>query len=189
MDPTLITACQMFLVPRHLAHASRRGQMEAAGFLDMSVEMLDRVYGHHHPDYLRSAARLIGYRRRETVPISVPVTLPTPGPATQAIEIMSGPGRARTSNQTVMSGPVSPESSNKIDVFRGVRARSFASVHGVSVVYLWSVRHFPKEAGTPSPWPWRTHKVASTVTSNTPRSDGSPQEKDGPKLGSVFSCR
>jgi hypothetical protein len=104
MDPTLITACQMFLVPRHLAHASRRGQMEAAGFLDMSVEMLDRVYGHHHPDYLRSAARLIGYRRRETVPISVPVTLPTPGPATQAIEIMSGPGRARTSNQTVMSG-------------------------------------------------------------------------------------
>ena len=77
---------------------------EAAGFLGMSVEMLDRIYDHHHPDYLRSAARLIGYRRRETVPISVPVTLPTPGPATQAIEIMSGPGRARTSNQTVMSG-------------------------------------------------------------------------------------
>jgi hypothetical protein len=77
---------------------------EAAGFLGMSVEMLDRVYDHHHPDYLRAAARLIGYRRRETVPISVPVTLPTPGPVTQAIEIMSGPGRARTSNQTVMSG-------------------------------------------------------------------------------------
>jgi hypothetical protein len=55
-----------------------------------------------------------------------------------------GPGRTRTSNQTVMSGPVSPESSNKIDVFRRVRARSFASVHGVSVVYLWSVRHFPR---------------------------------------------
>jgi hypothetical protein len=51
--------------------------------------------------------------------------------------------RTRTSNQTVMSGPVSPESSNKIDVFRGVRARSFASVHGVSVVYLWSVPAFP----------------------------------------------
>ena len=181
MDPTLITACQMFLVPRHLAHASRRGQMEAAGFLDMSVEMLDRVYGHHHPDYLRSAARLIGYRRRETVPISVPVTLPTPGPATQAIEIMSGPGRARTSNQTVMSGPVSPESSNKIDVFRGVRARSFASVHGVSVVYLWSVRHFPKEAGTPYVPPC---SLALEDARRLPghltyfhRSDGSPQEK------------
>jgi hypothetical protein len=56
---------------------------------------------------------------------------------------IGGPGRIRTSNQTVMSGPVSPESSNKIDVFRRVGGRSFASVHGVSVVYLWSVRHFP----------------------------------------------
>jgi integrase len=35
---------------------------EAAGFLGMSVEMLDRVYGHHHPDHLREAARAIGYR-------------------------------------------------------------------------------------------------------------------------------
>src|ERR1700730_2375794 len=145
MDPTLITACQMFLVPRHLAHASRRGQMEAAGFLDMSVEMLDRVYGHHHPDYLRSAARLIGYRRRETVPISVPVTLPTPGPATQALEIMRRPGPARTSTQTVMRGPDRGGRSTHRDVFRGVRGRSFASFHGVSVVYLWSVLHFPKE--------------------------------------------
>ena len=110
--------------------------------------MLDRVYGHHHPDYLLSASRLIGYRRRETVPVSVsvPVTLPSPGPGTQAIAIISGPGRTRTSNQTVMSGPVSPESSIKIDVFRGVRARSFASVHGISVVHLWSVHHSPKAA-------------------------------------------
>jgi integrase len=37
---------------------------EAAGFLGMSVEMLDRVYGHHHPDHLRSAARALGYARR-----------------------------------------------------------------------------------------------------------------------------
>src|SRR6185312_7405351 len=29
---------------------------EAAGFLGMSVEMIDRVYGHHHPDHLRRAA-------------------------------------------------------------------------------------------------------------------------------------
>jgi hypothetical protein len=26
----------------------------------MSVEMLDRVYGHHHPDHLRAAARALG---------------------------------------------------------------------------------------------------------------------------------
>jgi integrase len=37
---------------------------EAAGFLGMSVEMLDRVYGHHHPNHLRGAARAIGYRPR-----------------------------------------------------------------------------------------------------------------------------
>jgi hypothetical protein len=29
---------------------------EAAGFLGMSVDMLERVYGHHHPDFMRSAA-------------------------------------------------------------------------------------------------------------------------------------
>lgn len=34
---------------------------EAAGFLGMSIEMLDRVYGHHHPDHLRTAARTLGY--------------------------------------------------------------------------------------------------------------------------------
>lgn len=64
----------------------------------------------------------------------------------QTLANIGGPGRTRTSNQTVMSGPVSPETSNTIDVFRQVRARSFAPVHGVSVVYLWSVRHFPKAA-------------------------------------------
>jgi hypothetical protein len=26
---------------------------EVAGFLGMSVEMIDRVYGHHHPKHLR----------------------------------------------------------------------------------------------------------------------------------------
>jgi site-specific recombinase XerC len=33
---------------------------EAAGLLAMSPEMLDRIYGHHHPDHLRNAARKIG---------------------------------------------------------------------------------------------------------------------------------
>jgi integrase len=33
---------------------------EAAGFLGMSPEILDRVYGHHHPDHLQNAARKIG---------------------------------------------------------------------------------------------------------------------------------
>src|SRR5262245_27930129 len=37
---------------------------EAAGFLGMSVEMLDQVYGHHHPDHLRTAAQALSYGRR-----------------------------------------------------------------------------------------------------------------------------
>jgi len=37
---------------------------EAAGFLGMSVEMLDQVYGHHHPDYLGNAAQALSYGRR-----------------------------------------------------------------------------------------------------------------------------
>jgi hypothetical protein len=32
----------------------------AAGFLGMSVETLDRVYGHHHPDDFSDAAEAIG---------------------------------------------------------------------------------------------------------------------------------
>jgi integrase len=35
---------------------------EAAGFLSMSMETLQRVYGHHHPDYQRTAAENIGRR-------------------------------------------------------------------------------------------------------------------------------
>jgi hypothetical protein len=42
---------------------------EAAGFLGMSVEMPDRVYGHHHPDLLRTAAHFIGYRPRGNWPL------------------------------------------------------------------------------------------------------------------------
>ncbi len=45
---------------------------EAAGFLGMSVEMLDRVYGHHHPSHLKQAARSIGYRRQD---VSLAVSL------------------------------------------------------------------------------------------------------------------
>ncbi len=41
---------------------------EAAGFLGMSVEMLDRVYGHHHPDHLKGAATALGYRLRPEKP-------------------------------------------------------------------------------------------------------------------------
>ena len=35
---------------------------QAAGFLSTSVETLLRVYGHHHPDFMRQAAEAIGSR-------------------------------------------------------------------------------------------------------------------------------
>jgi len=78
---------------------------EAAGFLGMSVEMLDRVYGHHHPNHLKQAARSIGYRR-SNVSLAIPLATPAPDSrdTSQAIEIVGGPGRTRTCNQTVMSG-------------------------------------------------------------------------------------
>jgi hypothetical protein len=44
---------------------------EAAGFLGMSVEMLDRVYGHHHPEHLRGAAHALGYRRSQSLAITL----------------------------------------------------------------------------------------------------------------------
>ena len=35
----------------------------AAGFLGMTVQTLERVYGHHHPDYMRSAVEAFGRMR------------------------------------------------------------------------------------------------------------------------------
>ena len=66
---------------------------EAAGFLGMTVEMLDRVYGHQHPDYLRKAARRLGYGRRRQ---SLAEILAGPAPAVHrrrnALKSLVGPG-------------------------------------------------------------------------------------------------
>jgi integrase len=77
---------------------------EAAGFLGMTVEMLDRVYGHHHPEYLRKAAHAIGYRQRQSLADSLAGKRTGRPLPSQPIEESGGPGRTRTSNQTVMSG-------------------------------------------------------------------------------------
>lgn len=37
---------------------------QAAGYLGMSVETLENVYGHHHPDHLEAAVKAIGYGSR-----------------------------------------------------------------------------------------------------------------------------
>jgi integrase len=78
---------------------------EAAGFLGMTVEMLDRVYGHHHPQHLKKAARSIGYRHEnETLAVSLAQRRPAKTDLPQPIEIVGGPAWTRTRNQTVMSG-------------------------------------------------------------------------------------
>src|SRR5262249_10918615 len=55
--------------PHTLRHTSATWLMQAgmdtwqaAGFLAMSTETLLRTYGHHHPNYMRSAAEAIGRR-------------------------------------------------------------------------------------------------------------------------------
>jgi hypothetical protein len=88
---------------------------EAAGFLGMSVEMLDRVYGHHHLDHLRTAAHFIGERPREKFAVPLAGARPASQHIPQPIGIIGGPGRTRTCNQTVMSIPTLPEKSDKSD--------------------------------------------------------------------------
>ena len=45
---------------------------EAAGFLGMSVAVLEKTYGHHHPNHLQNAARGIGYGTRKRVSVVEP---------------------------------------------------------------------------------------------------------------------
>ncbi len=67
---------------------------EAAGFLGMSVEMLDRVYSHHHPDHLRTAARALGYgRRRQSLAETLAGQRTRRPRSAQRTEIIGGPGR------------------------------------------------------------------------------------------------
>ena len=77
---------------------------EAGGFLGMTVEMIDRVYGHHLPTISKqprmpwpSAGAFHWQNHWQHV-------LRPAGLVTETIENIGGPGRTRTSNQTVMSG-------------------------------------------------------------------------------------
>jgi hypothetical protein len=40
---------------------------QAAGYLGMSAEILERTYGHHHPDYMRSAVEAITAKQQQNV--------------------------------------------------------------------------------------------------------------------------
>ena len=49
---------------------------QAAGYLGMSVQMIERTYGHHHPDYMRSAAQAITSKQQQNVSLVVSLVEP-----------------------------------------------------------------------------------------------------------------
>jgi integrase len=64
------------IVPHTLRHTAATWLMQAgvavwqaAGYLGMSAEVLDRVYGHHSPDYLQGAAAAITGKNRGNVSV------------------------------------------------------------------------------------------------------------------------
>jgi Phage integrase family len=63
---------------------------QAAGFLGMSAEMLERTYGHHHPDYLKGAADAITPQNVSLV-VSLAEAAERTKKSKNASEIMVGP--------------------------------------------------------------------------------------------------
>jgi hypothetical protein len=49
---------------------------QAAGYLGMSAQMIERTYGHHHPDYMRSAAQAITSKQSQNVSLVVSLVEP-----------------------------------------------------------------------------------------------------------------
>jgi integrase len=71
------------VTPHTLRHTAatwlmqRRADLwEAAGFLGMSVEQLERTYGHHHSDHLRSARDALDRRTESEQSTTAPVSPP-----------------------------------------------------------------------------------------------------------------
>ena len=52
---------------------------QAAGYLGMSAEMIERTYGHHHPEYLRAAAEAITAKQSRNVSLVVSLVAPENG--------------------------------------------------------------------------------------------------------------
>jgi integrase len=49
---------------------------QAAGYLGMSAEMIERTYGHHHPDFMRGAAAAITTKQPQNVSLVVSLVEP-----------------------------------------------------------------------------------------------------------------
>jgi integrase len=61
--------------PRHTAATwlMQRGVpiWQAAGYLGMAADVLERTYGHHHPDYMRGAAQAITSKQSQNVSLVI----------------------------------------------------------------------------------------------------------------------
>ncbi|WP_316164538.1 MULTISPECIES: site-specific integrase [unclassified Bradyrhizobium] len=75
------------VVPHTLRHTAATWLMQngtsiwdAAGYLGMTAEVLERVYGHHHPDYQASAAERIARRPTTSVRQEPRADVPRPKP-------------------------------------------------------------------------------------------------------------
>jgi integrase len=56
---------------------------QAAGYLGISAEVLERTYGHHHPDYMRAAAQAITSKQSQNVSLVIPLVRAEIGSAKQ----------------------------------------------------------------------------------------------------------
>ena len=73
-------------IPHTLRHTAATWLMQrgvpiwqAAGYLGMSADMIERTYGHHHPDYMRAAAQAITSKQQQNVSLIVSLVEPENG--------------------------------------------------------------------------------------------------------------
>ena len=75
------TCCSLGkVIPHTLRHTAATWLMQrgvpiwqAAGYLGMSAEMVERTYGHHHPEYMRAAAQAITSKQSQNVSLVIPL--------------------------------------------------------------------------------------------------------------------
>jgi hypothetical protein len=115
---------------------------EAAGFLGMSEKTLRDVYAHHHPDHLKGAARSAWLPEKGQARNAG--DFPGGGAQRQAREkgrnplmVFGGPGRTRTSNQTVMSGTPSQVNTTFMRCLVPARRRRFTLGSRETLVKHW----------------------------------------------------
>jgi len=71
------------VIPHTLRHTAATWLMQrgvpiwqAAGYLGMSAQTIERTYGHHHPDYMRGAAQAITSKQSQNVSLVVSLVEP-----------------------------------------------------------------------------------------------------------------